>query len=136
MNAIETQGAQILTENQLSKIIFDCALKVHRSLGPGLLESSYEECMFYELGKLGLRVVKQKALPLIYEEVKLEIGYRVDLLVENKVIIEVKSVEALNDIHLAQVLTYLKLSGCKLGLLINFNVTMIKNGIRRVVNNL
>ena len=136
MNAIEMQGAQSLTENQLSKIIFDCALKVHRALGPGLLESSYEECVFYELSKLGLRVVKQKPLPLIYEDVKLEIGYRVDLLVENKVIIEVKSVEALNDIHLAQVLTYLKLSGCKLGLLINFNVTMIKNGIRRVVNNL
>jgi len=136
MNAIEMQGAQSLTENQLSKIIFDCALKVHRALGPGLLESSYEECVFYELSKLGLRVVKQKPLPLIYEDVKLEIGYRVDLLVESKVIIEVKSVEALNDIHLAQVLTYLKLSGCKLGLLINFNVTMIKNGIRRVVNNL
>lgn len=127
---------QSLNENQLSKIIFDCALKVHRKLGPGLLESSYEECMFYELGKSGLHVVKQKPLPLIYEEVKLEIGYRVDLLVENKVIIEVKSVEALNDIHLAQILTYLKLSDCKLGLLINFNVLMIKNGVRRVVNKL
>ncbi|MBN4051445.1 GxxExxY protein [bacterium AH-315-M05] len=136
MNAIETQRAQSLTENQLSRIIFDCALKVHRALGPGLLESSYEECMFYELNKSGLWVVKQKPLPLIYEEVKLDVGYRVDLLVENKVIIEIKSVDALNDIHLAQILTYLKLSGCKLGLLINFNVTMIKNGIRRVVNNL
>ena len=101
-----------------------------------MLESSYEECLFYELRKTGLQVIKQKPLPLIYEDVKLEIGYRVDILVESKVIIEIKSVEALNDIHLAQVLTYLKLSDCKLGLLINFNVTLIKNGIRRVVNNL
>jgi len=136
MNAIETQGSQSSTENQLSKIIFDCALKVHRTLGPGLLESSYEECLCYELKKSGLRIIKQKPLPLIYEGVKLEIGYRVDILVENKVIIEIKAVEALNDIHLAQVLTYLKLSSCKLGLLINFNVTLIKNGIKRVVNNL
>lgn len=123
-------------ENDISRIIFDCALKVHRSLGPGLLESAYEECLFYELKKTELKVVKQKPLPLIYEEVKLDIGYRVDILVENKVVIEIKSVEALNDIHLAQVLTYLKLSDCKLGMLINFNVTLIKNGIRRVVNNL
>lgn len=136
MNAIEAQGSQSYTENQLSKIIFDCALKVHRTLGPGLLESSYEECLYYEIEKSGLKVIKQKPLPLIYEGVKLEIGYRVDLLVENKVIIEIKAVEALNDVHLAQVLTYLKLSDCKLGLLINFNVTLIKNGIRRVVNNL
>ena len=136
MNTIEPQSAQGLTENQLSKIIFDCALKVHRALGPGLLESSYEECMFYELGKSGLLVAKQKPLPLIYKEVKLEVGYRIDLIVEKKVIIEIKSVDALNDIHLAQVLTYLKLSNCRLGMLINFNVTMIKNGIRRVVNNL
>ena len=125
-----------MTENEISKIIFNCSLKVHKALGPGLLESSYEECLFYELNKSGLNVQKQKALPLIYEEVKLNIGYRIDLLVENKVIIEVKSVETLNDIHLAQVLTYLKLSNCKLGMLINFNVTLIKNGIRRVANNL
>lgn len=125
-----------MTENEISKVIFDSALKVHKNLGPGLLESAYEECLFYELQKSGLNVVKQKPLPLVYEEVKLEIGYRLDLLVENKVIIEVKAVEALNDVHLAQVLTYLKLSECKLGLLINFNVALIKNGIRRVVNNL
>ncbi len=125
-----------LDENQLSRIIFDSSLKVHRTLGPGLLESSYEECLFYELKKSGVEVVKQKPLPLIYEDVKLEIGYRVDLPVENKVVIEVKSVDSLNDIHLAQVLTYLKLSNCKLGMLINFNATMIKDGIRRVVNNL
>ncbi len=125
-----------MTENEISKIIFDCALKVHRVLGPGLLESAYEECLFYELKKTNLKVEKQKALPLVYEEVKLDIGYRLDIIVENKVIIELKSVESLNDIHLAQVLTYLKLSGCKLGMLINFNVTLIKNGIKRVVNNL
>lgn len=102
-----------MTENELSKIIFDCTLEVHRNLGPGLLESSYEECLYYELNKRGLKVEKQKPLPLVYEEVKLEIGYRIDLLVENKVVIEVKSVDALNDIHLAQILTYLKLSECK-----------------------
>jgi GxxExxY protein len=123
-----------MSENELSKIVFDCALKVHRNLGPGLLESAYEECLFYELKKQGLYVEKQKPLPLIYEEVKLEVGYRVDILVDNKLIVEVKSVEALNDVHLAQVLTYLKLSNCKLALLINFNVTLIKNGIKRVIN--
>ena len=125
-----------MTENEISRIIFDCALKVHKVLGPGLLESSYEECLYYELKKNGVKVEKQKALPLIYEEVKLDIGYRIDLIVENKVIIELKAVESLNDIHLAQVLTYLKLSNCKLGMLINFNVKLIKNGIKRVVNNL
>jgi len=123
-----------MTENEISRVIFDCALKVHKSLGPGLLESAYEECLFYELVKTGLKVEKQKALPLIYEEVKLEIGYRLDIIVENKVVIEVKAVESLNDIHLAQTLTYLKLSDCKLGMLINFNVTLIKNGIKRVIN--
>lgn len=125
-----------MTENEISKIVFDCALKVHGELGPGLLESAYEECLFYELQKSGLKVSKQQPLSLVYHEVKLDIGYRVDLMIENKVVIEVKSVEALNDIHLAQVLTYLKLSDCKLGMLINFNVTLIKNGIKRVVNNL
>lgn len=98
--------------------------------------SAYEECLYYELGKSGFFVEKQKGLPLIYEEVKLDVGYRLDLLVERKVIVEIKAVEALNDIHLAQVLTYLKLSECKLGLLINFNVTLLKDGVRRVVNNL
>lgn len=125
-----------LTENEISKIIVESALKVHRNLGPGLLESSYKECLFYELKKAGLFVEKQKPLPLVYEEVKLEIGYRIDLLIENKVVVEIKSVESINDMHLAQVLTYLKLSGCKLGLLINFNVSLIKNGIKRVVNKL
>ncbi|UPT71704.1 MAG: GxxExxY protein [Flavobacterium sp. JAD_PAG50586_2] len=125
-----------MTENELSKIVFDCALKVHQSLGPGLLESAYEECLFYELRKTGLEVQKQKALPLFYEEVRLDIGYRIDIIVENKIILEIKSVDALNDVHFAQLLTYLKLTNCKLGLLINFNVVLIKNGIKRVVNNL
>jgi len=125
-----------MTENEIAKVIVNCAYRVHTALGPGLLESSYEECLFYELQKVGLNVEKQKPLPLIYEEVKLDIGYRIDLYVNNKVIIEVKSVDALNEVHMAQILTYLKLSGCKLGLLINFNVALIKNGIRRVVNKL
>ncbi|TVR41743.1 MAG: GxxExxY protein [Cryomorphaceae bacterium] len=125
-----------MTENELSKIVFNAALEVHKSLGPGLLESAYEECLAYELRKTGLRVEKQKPLPLIYEEIHLEIGYRVDILLENKLVIEVKSVDALNDVHLAQVLTYLKLSHCKLGMLINFNVAMIKNGIKRIANKL
>ena len=125
-----------MTENELSKVVFDCALKVHQALGPGLLESAYEECLFHELKKNGLDVQKQKALPLVYEEVKLDVGYRIDIIVENKLIIEVKSVEALNDVHFAQLLTYLKLTNCKLGLLINFNVLLIKNGIKRIVNNL
>jgi len=125
-----------MTENEISKIVFDCALKVHKSLGPGLLESAYEECLYYELNKYDLIVQKQRPLPLIYEDIKLEIGYRVDLIIENKVILEIKSVDALNDIHLAQILTYLKLADCKLGMLINFNVVLIKDGIRRVVNNL
>jgi len=125
-----------MSENELSRIVFGCALKVHQTLGPGLLESAYEECLFYELKKLNLIIEKQKPLPLIYEEVKLEIGYRLDIIVENKLILEIKSVDALNEIHFAQLLTYLKLTNCRLGLLINFNVNLIKNGIRRVVNNL
>jgi len=125
-----------MTENEISKIVFDCALKIHKSLGPGLLESAYEECLYYELVTAGLEVVKQKPLPLVYEDVKLTVGYRVDLLVENKVIVEIKSVDSLTDIHFAQILIYLKLSGCKLGMLINFNVPLIKKGIQRVVNNL
>lgn len=121
-------------ENEISKIIFDLGLKIHKNLGPGLLESAYEECLFYEISKAGLFVEKQKPMPLIYEEVKLDIGYRMDLLVGKSVVIEVKSCEALNDVHLAQVLTYLKLSGCRLGLLINFNTNLFKNGYRRILN--
>jgi GxxExxY protein len=125
-----------MTENQLSEKIIGCAIQVHKSLGPGLLESAYEECLFYELQQLGLFVEKQKPLPLIYKDVKLDIGYRLDLLVEKKVIVELKSIEALNDVHIAQMITYLKLSGCKLGLLINFNVLRLVDGLKRIANNL
>ena len=125
-----------MTEDELSRVVFDSALKVHQALGPGLLESAYEECLYYEIKKTGLFVEKQKPLPLVYEDVKLDIGYRIDILIENKLILELKSVESLNDVHFAQILTYLKLTNCKLGLLINFNVSLIKNGIKRVVNNL
>ena len=124
----------IMTENEIAKIVFEKGLKIHKILGPGLLESSYEECLFYEINKAGLFVEKQKSLPLVYEEIKLDIGYRIDLMVENKLIIELKSVEALNDVHLAQILTYLKLSKCKLGLLINFNTLLFKDGVRRIIN--
>ncbi len=124
----------MITEDEISKIVFEAALKVHKTLGPGLLESAYEECLFYELKKYDLVVEKQKPLPLIYEEVKLDIGYRLDIIIENKFIVEIKSVEAFNNVHLTQLLTYLKLSDCKLGLLINFNVKLLKEGVRRVIN--
>ncbi|MFP9112892.1 GxxExxY protein [Flavobacterium sp. RHBU_3] len=123
-----------MTENQIAKIAFDCALKVHKALGPGLLESAYTECLCYEIYKSGLYVEKEKPMPLQYGEIKLDTGYRTDIIVENKFIIEVKSVEEVHDIHLAQLLTYLKLSGCKLGFLINFNVILLKDGLRRVIN--
>ncbi|MEO5570644.1 MAG: GxxExxY protein [Bacteroidia bacterium] len=125
-----------MNENEISQIIIGCAIKVHKALGPGLLESAYEACTSYEISKTGLYFEIQKPLPLIYEEVKLECGYRLDIMVDRKVVVEIKAVEALNDIHLAQVLTYLKVSGCKLGLLINFNVLLLKDGIKRIVNNL
>ena len=118
---------------EIFKTVLDCSFQVHTALGPGLLESAYEECLYYELRQLSLKVGKQKPLPLIYKEVKLDAGYRIDLLVENKVIFEIKSVESLADIHMAQILTYLKLSGCKLGLLANFNVRHLKDGIKRVI---
>jgi len=125
-----------MTENEIGKIVVDCAYKVHKELGPGLLESTYEAWMMYELIEAGLKAESQKALPVIYKDVKLNVGYRIDILVENKVIIELKSVEALNNVHMAQIITYLKLSDCKLGYLINFNVKYFKEGIKRVVNNL
>ena len=120
-------------ENDLATEVIGAAITIHKSLGPGLLESAYKECLFYELFKKGLYVEKEKALPLVYEEIRLDCGYRLDLLVEHKLIVEIKAVEALNEIHLAQVLTYLKVSGCRLGLLINFNVLKVKDGIRRII---
>jgi len=125
-----------MTENELSNKIIGLTLDVHTALGPGLLESAYKECVYYKIGKSGLYVEKEKPMPLVFEEVRLDCGYRIDLLVENKLVIEIKSVEALCDIHLAQVLTYLKLGNYKLGLLMNFNVAKLKDGIKRVVNNL
>ena len=125
-----------MRENEISGIIIGCAMKVHTALGPGLLESAYQACLDYELNKTGLNVGKQAPLPLVYEDVKLECGYRVDLIVESKVIVEIKSVECLNPIHAVQLLTYLRLSNCKLGLLLNFNVFHLRDGIKRVVNNL
>ncbi len=110
-------------------------MKVHSALGPGLLESAYQECLCFELLKAGLFVEKQKPMPLVYSQVKLDCGYRVDIMVERRLILEIKSVESLTDIHLAQVLTYLRLANCRLALLMNFNVLHLREGIRRVVNN-
>ena len=119
--------------NQLTEEILRCAFKVHTSLGPGLLESSYKECLYYELNKSRLYTEKEKGLPLIYESVRLDVGYRIDLLVEGEVVVETKAVESITDVHIAQVLTYLKLSGCKVGLLLNFHTKHLKDGIRRLI---
>ncbi len=125
-----------MDENQLSKIIVNTAYQIHTQLGPGLLESVYEKIMYYELIKQGLEVKSQKEIPVIWDNLKMPIGFRADLIVENNVIIELKSVEAVAPVHLKQLLTYLKLTNLKLGLLINFNEALIKNGIKRIVNNL
>jgi GxxExxY protein len=125
-----------MTENDIASKIIGAGIEVHKALGPGLLESAYQECLFYKISKSGLLVEKEKPMPVVFEEVKLNCGYRIDLLVENKVVIEIKSVEALHDVHLAQTLTYMKLGDYKLGLLMNFNVLMLKNGIKRVANGL
>ena len=123
-----------MTENEISNKIIGCAIEVHRHLGPGLLESAYQECLFYELQLANLIVEREKPMPIIYKEVKLDHGYRMDLLVENKVVIEIKTAEFLTDVHTAQVLTYLKLGNYKLGLLLNFHVAVLKNGIKRIIN--
>jgi GxxExxY protein len=120
--------------NKTTEKILNCAFRVHSEIGPRLLENAYEECLYYELKQNNLIVEKQKALPLVYHEIKLDTGYRVDLLVEKKVIVEIKATEALNDVHFAQVITYLKLSKCNVGLLINFNVRSLKSGIKRIIN--
>ena len=123
-----------MTENEVANKIIGTAIEVHKALGPGLLESAYKECLYYKIAQSGLAVEKEKPMPLVFEDVKLDCGYRIDLLVEKKVVIEIKSVEALNDIHTAQTLTYLKLGNYKLGLLINFNVVLLKEGIKRIIN--
>lgn len=122
-----------MTENQISKSILDCAFKVHTELGPGLLEKVYQECLAFELRDIGLRVQVEKPMPLIYKEIKFECGYRIDLLGENKVVVELKVVEGFNDVHIAQTLTYMKLANCKLGLLLNFYTKSLKNGIKRLI---
>src|SRR6185503_14627278 len=120
--------------NDITRIIIGCAIEVHKKLGPGLLESTYLACLVYELKKAGLLVKQQIGLPLIYKEINLEIGYRLDVFVEDKVVVEIKSVEALAEIHTAQLLTYLKLSNAKVGLLINFNVMKLTDGIKRLIS--
>ena len=123
-----------MIENEISKKIIGCAIEVHKELGPGLLESAYQECLYYELKQAGMKVKKEKPMPIVYKEVKLDHGYRIDLLVEDKVVVEIKTVEGFNDVHTAQVLTYLRLGNYKLGLLFNFQTTILKKGIKRVIN--
>jgi GxxExxY protein len=123
-------------ENEISRVIVDASYRIHVELGPGLFESVYEEILSYELMKKGLYISRQKTIPIVWEEIKMEHGFRADLIVENKVLIEIKSVESIAPVHQKQVLTYLKLTNLKLGLLINFNEAYIKNGITRIVNKL
>ena len=123
-----------MNENQIANRVIGAAIDVHRTLGPGLLENSYEQCLTYKIRQLGFDVEQQKPVPIVYEEIHLECGYRLDMVVSGKLVIEVKSVEALHDIHFAQTLTYMKFGGYRLGLLINFNVLLLKDGIRRVIN--
>ncbi len=125
-----------MNEHEIACLVYQCALPVHRRLGPGLLESAYEEWLAYELLRSGMYVERQKGLPLIYDTIKLDVGYRLDLLIDDKVIVELKAIKQLSDVHVAQFITYLKLSNCKLGLLINFNVSLLKDGVRRLANNL
>ncbi|MEO3404851.1 GxxExxY protein [Mucilaginibacter sp. CAU 1740] len=125
-----------MDENEISKIIVNVAYEIHTQLGPGLLESVYEEILYFELINKGLKIERQKGISVLWKDIKMEVGFRADLIVENKVIIEIKSVSEILSVHSKQVLTYLKLSGCKLGLLINFNDKLIKSGITRIVNNL
>ena len=125
-----------MTENQIATIVVDSALKIHRALGPGLLESVYEITLAYELNQRGLQALRQQGVPLIYEEIKFKVGFRPDIIIDSKFIVEVKSIEALAPIHRKQLETYLRLTGMHLGLLINFNVELIKHGIQRVVNRL
>jgi GxxExxY protein len=125
-----------MIENEISRIVFDLCIKIHRKYGPGLFESVYEEIFCYELTKLKIQFVRQHPIPVVHEEVKLEIGFRADIIIENKVILELKSVESIADVHYKQLLTYLKLTDLKLGMLINFNVALIKDGIHRIANKL
>ena len=134
--AAEPQRKTIMTENEISKIIVNTCYNIHVELGSGLLESVYEEILYYELINQGLEVKRQKAIPVVWKGIKMELGFRTDLIVEDKVIVELKSVEAIAPVHPKQLLTYLRITGIKLGLLINFNEKLIKTGITRIVNNL
>ncbi len=125
-----------MNENDISKIIVDCCFNIHRTLGPGLFESVYEEILSHELKKSNLKIERQKPLPVYYDGIELEVGFRTDIIVENKVIIEIKSIETISPVHKKQLLTYLRLSNMKLGLLVNFNSALIKHGITRIVNDL
>ena len=125
-----------MLENELSRKIIGCAIEVHRNLGPGLLESAYQHCLLHELKQKGLDVKKEVPRPIIYKDIKLDHGYRMDILVNNKIVVEIKCMDFINDVHLAQLLTYLKLGNYRLGLLFNFHTTVLKSGIKRVVNNL
>ena len=125
-----------MTENEISKVVVNTCYEIHTKLGAGLFESVYEEILFYELQKIGLKIERQKAIPVIWDDIKMELGFRADIIVENKVILELKSVENIAIVHQKQLQTYLRLTGIKLGLLINFNVPLIKEGIQRIVNNL
>ncbi|HOZ95499.1 MAG TPA: GxxExxY protein [Niabella sp.] len=125
-----------MNENEISKVVIGLAIEVHTALGPGLLENAYQECLFYKIRTTGLFVEKEKPMPVLFEGVRIDCGYRVDLLVERKLVLELKSVESLSNIHLAQILTYMKLGNYKLGLLMNFNVLRLKEGIKRVANGL
>jgi GxxExxY protein len=123
-----------MEDNKITEKIIGAAIEVHRALGPGLLESAYQECLIYELKSIGLKVKKELMLPIIYKDIILEHGYRIDLLVENKIVLELKTIDKFTDVHYAQILTYLKLGNYPLGLLINFNTKLLKNGIKRFIN--
>tara|TARA_B100000965_G_C19525368_1_gene728513 strand:+ start:264 stop:644 length:381 start_codon:yes stop_codon:yes gene_type:complete len=122
------------SENELATIVIGCAIEVHKKLGPGLLESAYQKCLAHELKLAGLKVNEEKPMPIVYKEIKLNHGYRIDLLVNDKLVLEIKTVESLTDVHTAQVLTYLRLGDYKLGLLLNFHVSVMKHGIKRIIN--
>lgn len=122
-----------MTDNQIAKIALDCAFEVHSTLGPGLLETVYRECMYYEIRSQGLYVEKERLLPVQYKRISLDYGYRIDILVEKRIVVELKTVEALNNSHIAQTLTYLRLGNFKLGLLLNFNENLLKNGLKRLI---
>lgn len=123
-----------MLENELSNKIIGHAIEVHKTLGPGLLESAYRECLYFDLVQSGYYVEKEKPMPVVYKDIKLEHGYRLDLLVENKIVIEIKTVEGFTNVHTAQILTYMRLGNYKLGLLINFHVALLKSGIKRIIN--